>query len=115
MEKMIALLFLSRELSHRAHLRTSSYEEHVALSSFYEGIVDLADKLAECWMGYDGKKLGEIPLLDNEFTGDITEVLEQMAAWVEDNRPEGPSFILNIIDEILAHFYTHLYKLRELH
>ena len=115
MEKMIALLFLSRELAHRAHLRTNSIAAHEALGSFYDGVVGFADKLAETWMGYDGKKLDDIPLLENEFEGDIIEILEQQAAWIEDNRPDGPSFILNIIDEILAHFYSHLYKLRELH
>lgn len=115
MEKTIAMLFLSRDLAHAAHLRTDSYAEHMALDGFYNGIVDHADKLAECWMGYSSEKLGEIPLLENEFTGTITDVLEQIMAWIEDNRPGGPSFIENVIDEIVALFAQTLYKLRELH
>ena len=43
----IALLFLARDLAHRAHLRTRSYAEHMALGAFYEGIIPLADEFAE--------------------------------------------------------------------
>ena len=114
MEKTIAMLFLSRDLAHAAHLRTESLAEHMALNTFYDEIVGLADKLAESWMGYQRKKLGEIPLLDNEFTGAIDDVMEQIMAWVEDNRPGGPSFIENIIDEVCALFAQTLYRLREI-
>ena len=43
MEKTIAMLFLSRDLAHAAHLRTDSLAEHQALGTFYSSIVDLAD------------------------------------------------------------------------
>ena len=115
MENTIAMLFLSRDLAHAAHLRTDSYAEHVALNTFYDSVVDLADKLAESWMGHQRSKLGEIPLLDNQFTGSIDDVLEQILAWVEDNRPGSPSYIENIIDEICALFAQTLYRLREIH
>lgn len=114
MEKTIAMLFLSRDLAHAAHLRTDSYAEHMALDGFYNGIVGLADTLAESWMGHQSKKLGEIPLLENEFTGSIDDVLEQQLAWIEDNRPGGPSYIENIIDEICALYAQTLYRLREI-
>lgn len=114
MEKLIALVFLGAELSRRMHLRTASRSDHVALQSLYESLGIKADRLAEVWMGYKRKKLADIPLLDNEFEGDITDVLEQQAAWIEDNRPDEPSFILNIVDEILADYYAVIYQLREL-
>lgn len=114
MEKTIAMLFLSRDLAHAAHLRTDSLAEHMALEKFYDGIVGITDKLAEAWMGHQGEKLGDIPLLDNEFTGSIDDVLEQIMAWIEDNRPGKPSYIENVIDEICALFAQTLYRLREL-
>ena len=114
MEKTIAMLFLSRDLAHAAHLRTDSLAEHQALGTFYSSIVDLADTLAESWMGHQGKKLGEIPLLDNEFSGSIDDVLEQQMAWIEDHRPGKPSYIENIIDEICALYAQTLYRLREI-
>ena len=115
MEKTVAMLFLSRDLAHAAHLRTDSLAEHMALNTFYDNVVGLADKLAESWMGHQQKKLGEIPLLDNEFTGSIDDVLEQILAWIEDNRPGSPSYIENIIDEVCALFAQTLYRLREIH
>lgn len=114
MEKMIALVFLGAELARRAHLRTGSRSDHQALTELYESLGDRADRLAEVYMGYAGKKLGDIPLLDNEFPGNVEDVLEQQAAWIEDNRPDAPSFIQNIIDEILADYYAVIYQLREL-
>lgn len=115
MEKTIAMLFLARDLAHAAHFRTDSLAEHLALEKFYDGVVDLADKLAESWMGHQAKKLGDIPLLDNEFTGAIDDILEQQLAWIEDNRPGSPSYIENIFDEVCALFAQTLYRLRELH
>lgn len=114
MEKLIAMVFLGAELSRRAHLLTGSRSDHVALQNLYESIPDRADRLAEVWIGYAGKKLEDIPLLENEFKGGAAEILEQQAAWIEDNRPEAPSFIQNIIDEILADYYAVIYQLREL-
>jgi hypothetical protein len=47
MEQIIAILFLDRTLTHMEHLRTDSYSKHKALQKFYEGIIELADDLAE--------------------------------------------------------------------
>lgn len=38
--RLIAILFLSREVAHRAHLNTKSYAQHMALGSFYDDIID---------------------------------------------------------------------------
>jgi len=43
--EIVSVLFLSREQAHRAHLLTKSYEQHVALSSFYDAVIDLAARL----------------------------------------------------------------------
>lgn len=110
----MGVLFLVRELAHIEHLRTRSYAQHKALQEFYEGIVPLADEFAEAYQGLHGKLI-EIKLIDNEFEGDIKNILRQHLEWIEENRadvcPKRHSAIHNIIDEIVALFYTTLYKL----
>ena len=42
MEKLIAVLFLTREVAHRLHLKTKTYAHHMALGSLYEDVVEIA-------------------------------------------------------------------------
>lgn len=113
---LAAHLFLARDLAHRAHLRTSgpgSFAAHDALGEFYEGIVERADEFVECYQG-EYEVLLDIPLMDNEYEGEIREVLVQIKAWVQDNREgitDDPS-ILNLIDEITRRFQRTNFKLQ---
>lgn len=71
--QFIAVLFLARDLAHREHLRTQgpgSGWKHDALGAFYPAVVGFADKLTEVYQG-STLKLIDIPLLDNEFPGEI--------------------------------------------
>jgi hypothetical protein len=117
MEKLIAILFLSRDLAHRAHLRTTSYSQHKALGHFYEDIVEFADELAELYQGRNGL-LKDVPLLDDEEEGEIADVLETYMKMVEDMRfkavPKEDTPIQNKIDEVVGVYLTTLYKLRNL-
>lgn len=111
----VALLFLARDLAHRAHLRTRSYAEHMALGAFYEGIIPLADAFAEAYQGRYNELL-DIPLIDNEFEGDIADILEQQCEVIEASREKicsrKETALHNIIDEAVALFQSTLYKLR---
>lgn len=116
---LIALLFLSRDVAHREHLRVTgpgSYAAHTALGGFYESIVDLADSLAETYQGRNGI-IEDIPYLDTE-KGEAISVLEQHLKWIEDNRfevvPKEDMPLQNIIDEIVAQYLSTLYKLKNL-
>lgn len=113
--EFVALVFLGRDLAHRAHLKTRSYAEHVALGEFYEGVIPLIDSFAEAYQGQYGELL-DIPLIDNEFEGEIADVLEQQMAWVEDHRekicPRSESALHNEIDSVVHLYQTTLYKLR---
>ena len=117
--ELIALLFLSRDVAHREHLKVSgpgSYAAHVALGSFYDSIVDLADSLAEAYQGRNGI-IKDIPYLDAD-KGEVISVLEQHLKWVEDNRfeavPKEDTALQNIIDEIVGLYLSTLYKLKNL-
>ena len=87
---LAAHLFLARDLAHRAHLRTAgpgSFAAHDALGDFYEGVIGLADEFVEQYQG-EYETLLDIPLLDNEYEGEIRDVLNQIKAWIQDNRRE---------------------------
>lgn len=113
-EKIIAIMFLCRDLAHREHLRTSSYATHVALSTFYGDVIDLADRLAEACQGRHGI-LKEIPLLAND-TGktEIVSVLQSMLDTIEKLRSDigEDSALQAIIDDIVELYLSTLYKLR---
>lgn len=115
--QFIAVLFLARDLAHRAHLRTTgkgSFAAHEALGDFYPAVVDLADTLAETYQGCE-LTLIEIPLLDNEFTGEIKESLQAQLKWLKANRYKAvkkeETHLQNIIDEIIALYDRTIFKL----
>lgn len=112
-QQLIALLFLSRDVAHKAHLNSDSYSEHVALGAFYDEIIDLADNLAECWMGRSGKKIGNIPALKSP-NGDILSVLKRHLEVIEETRDflDKDTALQNIVDEIVAFYLSTIYKLQ---
>lgn len=115
--QFIAVLFLARDLAHRAHLRTTgpgSFAAHEALGEFYPAVVDLADSLAETYQGAM-LELIKIPLLDNEFSGEIKQSLQAQRKWLQANRykavPREETAMHNIIDEIVALYDRTIFKL----
>ena len=116
--QFVALLFLARDMAHRAHLKATgpgSFAAHVALGSFYEGIVERADAFGEAYQGRYNELL-DIPLLENEYAGEIADVLEQQMAWIEDSREKickrNETALHNLIDEAVSLYQSTLYKLR---
>ncbi len=114
----VALLFLARDMTHRAHLKvtgTGSFAAHMALQGFYLGILERADAFAEAYQGRFNELL-DIPLLENDYAGEIADVLEQQMAWIEDSReqicPRSETALQNIIDEAVSLYQSTLYKLR---
>lgn len=115
MEGIIAILFHSRNVAHKEHLRTSSFAAHMALGSFYTSVIDLADKLAEAFQGLEGI-MDDIPLIDKDPSGDIADFLEEQMNLVEKLRSGASkkSAIQNIIDEVVSLYLSTIYKLRNL-
>jgi DNA-binding ferritin-like protein len=116
--QFVALLFLARDMAHRAHLKATgpgSFAAHMALGNFYEGIVERADAFAEAYQGRYNELL-DIPLLENEYAGEIADVLEQQMAWIEDSREQickrNETALHNLIDEAVSLYQSTLYKLR---
>lgn len=118
--QFIALLFLARDLAHRAHLRATgpgSFARHEALGEFYPAVVELADKLAEAYQGRNGI-IENMPLLENEYGDDIVVAMERQLAWLEANRykaiPKEDTPLQNLVDEIVILYLSALYKLKNL-
>lgn len=126
MGELIALLFLARELAHRAHLKVNgpgAYAAHIALGDFYDEIVDRADAIAESYQGHSGALL-DIPMLEGGLpeafaTGaQFIPVLREHLAWIETNRyaacPREQAAIHNLIDEAVSLYQSTIYKLSRL-
>ena len=112
-QQFIGLLFASRDYAHKMHLATDSYAQHMALGDFYDGIVDLADGLAEAWMGRNLQKIGEIPTI-NPPKGEPLNVFKRLLEVVQDTRDfvSDDTVLSNIVDEIEQLYSNTLYKLK---
>jgi hypothetical protein len=114
-EAFIGNLFLARDVSHSVHLNTRSYAKHKALNKFYIGIIELADDFAEAYQGKYGL-IGPIELQSAKKTNNVVEFLEDMVQTIMSERydvvEKECTPLQNIIDEILALFYSTLYKLK---
>ena len=111
----VGTLFLARDVAHSVPLNTRSFAKHSALNSFYDDIVDLADKFAEAYQGRHGL-IGPISLMSAKKTTNIIEFLEDSLADIEKMRYEvcekSDTAIQNIIDEIIGLYLSTLYKLK---
>ena len=111
----VGTLFLARDVAHSVHLNTRSFAKHSALNSFYDEIVDLADKFAEAYQGRHGL-IGPISLMSAKKTTNIVEFLEDSLADIEKMRydvvDKSDTPLQNIIDEIVGQYLSTLYKLR---
>ena len=111
----VGTLFLARDVAHSVHLNTRSFAKHSALNSFYDSIVELADKFAEAYQGRHGL-IGPISLMSAKKTTNIIEFLEDSLNDIETTRYEvvekTDTALQNIIDEIVGLYLSTLYKLK---
>ena len=113
--EFVGMLFLARDVTHSVHLNTRSFAKHMALGSFYDGIVDLTDKFAEAYQGKHGL-IGPISLMNARKTTNVVEFLQDQMDEIEKARYEvcdkTETALQNIIDEIVGLYLSTLYKLR---
>ena len=113
--QLVGLLFLGRNVAHSVHLNTRSYSKHVALNTFYDEVVDAADKFAEAYQGRHGL-IGPIAIPAAKKTTNIIDFLQSQVDEIEKGRydvcDKTDTPIQNIIDEIVGLYLSTLYKLR---
>ena len=111
----VGTLFLARDVAHSVHLNTRSFSKHMALNSFYDEVIELADKFAESYQGRHGL-IGPISLMSAKKTTNIVEFLEDSMDDIEKMRFEvvekTDTPLQNIIDEIVGLYLSTLYKLK---
>lgn len=108
--------FHARDEAHSAHLMTTSYAQHKALGSFYEGITDLVDDLVESYQGVYGI-VTERPNITMP-GGAILPTLMQLRKWIMANRDSigisDDTELQNDIDSIVSLINRTVYKLKNL-
>lgn len=113
--------FVSRGLSlavlaHFEHLKTGSYEVHVALGGLYEGLPGLMDAYAEHYQGMYGK-ITDYPGFWSPSSKDIAATIQLFCDWISENKAalsKGSIVLENDIAEVQGLMYSTLYKLKEL-
>ena len=118
--QLVATMFLSREMAHRAHLAvtgTGSFSKHSALGEFYPAIIEIADSITEAYQGRHS--IIEIPYLEApEDYNDIIKILEKHLEDIEGIRyaavDKKDTAIQNLIDESVGIYLSALYKLKNL-
>jgi len=116
-EQLISRVFQARDIAHRAHWKTKSYAQHVALGEFYDGVIGDIDALVECYQGQFGLvgTFGvSVPSIGNT---DFTQYLQGEADWIEQNcdaiaKESVP--VENLIASLLETYNVTLYKLNNL-
>ena len=109
--KAIGIMFLSRTMSHMAHLKTKSYATHIALNEFYDGIIDLADNLIEAAQGQYG--VLDVPFVNasgnvNDPIGMLQGHLKQLETTMS---MVDEDYLMGIFQEIQSLYRSTLYKL----
>lgn len=111
----IGMLFLARDVAHSVHLNTRSFSKHMALNTFYDEVIELADGFAEAYQGRHGL-IGPISLMSAKKTGNIVEFLKDQLEEIEKGRydvcKKEDTPLQNLIDGIIELYLTTLYKLR---
>lgn len=111
----VGMLFLARDVAHSVHLNTRSFSKHMALNTFYDEIIELADGFAEVYQGRYGL-IGPISLMSAKKTSNVTEFLEAQLAEIEAVRydvcDKDDTPMQNLIDGIIELYLSTLYKLR---
>jgi len=113
--QLMGILFLGRNVAHSVHLNTRSYSKHMALKTFYDNVIDVADAFAEAYQGRNGL-IGPIAIPAAKKTTNIIEFLQDQLAEIEKGRydvcDKSDSTLQQLIDNIVELYLTTLYKLR---
>lgn len=114
---LISYLFHSQTQTHIFHLQTTSFAEHMALGTYYEGIGDLLDALVESYQGKYGIITGYqgFKIVDYNGNNQTIAYLEQLCENVAQTYETiEDSYISNQLDEITTLIKSTIYKLKNL-
>lgn len=114
--EFVGLMFFERSVAHKEHLTTGLYSTHMALETFYDEIVDLADTFAESYQGkYEILNDLQLTWVAPEYDS-IEDFIRDSMEWIQTNRymiaPQNDTPLQNIIDEVITLHAQTLDRLR---
>ena len=114
-EELAARVFCVRNEAHKAHWSTKYYAVHMALGDFYDGVIGKIDAVVEAYQGCFGL-IGNLEEYE-AYDVDIVKHIRETADWINENKSDiakDNGTVINLVEDLLAVFYTALYKLENL-
>lgn len=115
-KELVNKAFTTRSMLHFAHWNTKSFAAHQAVGSMYDDIIDKIDGIVETFQGKYGIIQG-FKASEARPTKDIIAHIESEAKWVEENKESiccETDSIENLVDDLVALYYSTIYKLKNL-
>jgi hypothetical protein len=113
--EFISELFNSRTQAHIFHLNTNSFAAHKALNEYYDGIVGLADTIAEAYQGKYGIIKGYAKSVSFVETGKPVDylcgILDCVVGCRYDTFSREDTNLQNEIDNVVTLLNETIYKL----
>ena len=100
---------------HIFHNQTTKFAEHMAISGYYDDVLDIVDRLTETYSGLYGNVVGYQAqnYKDWSSTADTLAYFQSLYQYVQANRNIfKESFLQNIIDELSEMLSQTIYKLK---
>jgi len=111
-QEYVSALLEIQDVSHIAHLQTSSFAEHKALNELYDGITDQFDAYVEAYQGKYGIIKGYKSFKLDE-SGDMVSYLkEKMVAFEVYRETLSDGYLQQMVDNTQELLSSTLYKLR---
>jgi hypothetical protein len=111
-QEYVSSLLEIQDISHIAHLQTTSFAEHKALNELYDGIADQFDAYVEAYQGKYGIIKGYKSFKLEEGLDMVDYLKEKMTAFETYKSTLTDGYLQQLVDNTQELLSTTLYKLR---
>jgi hypothetical protein len=111
-QEYVSALLEIQDISHIAHLQTSSFSEHKALNELYDGITDQFDAYVEAYQGKYGIIKGYKSFKLEEGVDMVPYLKEKMTSFEIYKSTLTDGYLQQLVDNTQELLSTTLYKLR---
>ena len=111
-QEYVSSLLEIQDISHIAHLQTSSYAEHKTLNKLYDGITDQFDAYVEAYQGKYGIIKGYKSFKLDESVDMVSYLKEKMAEFEGYRSDLTDGYLQQMVDNTQELLSSTLYKLR---
>ncbi len=111
-QEYVSSLLEIQDISHIAHLQTTSFAEHKALNELYDGIADQFDAYVEAYQGKYGIIKGYKSFKLEEGLDMVDYLKEKMTSFETYKSTLTDGYLQQLVDNTQELLSTTLYKLR---